>query len=67
MFSRCFAMAPPIEVGIIFNTRVGWGKCLLEGVDAALERMGVVFDTRVSVVVSPLRLWVSSYVYGYEF
>ena len=29
--------------------------------------MGIVFDTRVSVVVCPLRLWISSYVYGYEF
>ena len=40
-------MAPHIEVGIIFNTRVGSGECRLEGVDAALERMGIVFDTRV--------------------
>ena len=30
-----------------FNTRVGWGECRLEGVDATLERMGIVFDTRV--------------------
>ena len=40
-----FCYGLPVEVGIIFNTRVGWGKCLLEGVDAALEKKGIVFDT----------------------